>query len=120
MPLVLSPQSHINTALAKQPLCLASTWVSDRACAKFPTGWLNFFPGHYLVTCLSCLCKKYSKTSGGALYLSGKQAAVYGTVTQHRTCEGTHLGPLLVAEQAHPSPLSLREDVGANYKLIEQ
>lgn len=57
-----------------------------------------FFPGHDLVTCLSCMGKNYSKTSGGALRcLSGKEAAVYGTVTQHRTHKGTHLGPLLVA-----------------------
>lgn len=44
------------------------------------------------------MCKKYSKTSGDVLCLPGKQAAVYGTVTQHRRCEGTHLGLLLVAE----------------------
>lgn len=49
--------------------------------------------------------------------LSGKKAAVYGSGTPHRTCKGTHLGLLLVA---HPSPLSLRKDVGANYELIEQ
>lgn len=44
------------------------------------------------------MCKKYSKTSGDALSLSGKEAAVYGAVMQHRTWEGTHLGLLLVAE----------------------
>lgn len=80
----------------------------------------QFFPGHDLVTCLSCMCKQYSKSSGDALCLSGKEAAVYGAVTQHRTWEVTHLGLLLVAQLPTPSPLSLREDVGANYKLTEQ
>lgn len=81
MPLVLSPWSQISTALAKPPLCLASTQASDEDLLN--SHWLSLWPRTY---------KKFSKTSEEVLCLSRKQTAVDGNVKQIQKMQGHALG----------------------------